>query len=100
MIGGMLVLFGFSPNNIQSTTTQLALLYILGAVLSTNPAATALLTQYVLLNQQTIGTFTYTLSGGETITLISPWIPFSVIYLALTAIVFALAVHRVRQIEN
>lgn len=100
MIGGILVLFGFSPNNIQSTTTQLALLYILGAALSTNPAATALLTQYVLLNQQTIGTFTYTLAGGETITLISPWIPFSIIYLTLTAIVFALAVHRVRQIEN
>lgn len=100
MIGGVLVMFGFSINNVQSSTTQIAMLYVLGAIICTNPAATALLTQYVLLNQQTIGLFSYTLSGGETITLISPWIPFTALYLILTVIFFALSVRRVNTFEN
>lgn len=100
MIGGLLLMFGFSINNVQSSIPQVALLYVFGAVICTNPAATALLTQYVLLNQQTVGTFAYTLSGGETITLISPWIPFTALYLFLTVIFFALAVRRVRIVEN
>jgi len=100
MIGGLALMLGFSINNVQSSTPQIALLYLLGAVICINPAATALLTQYVLLNQQTIGTFSYTLSGGETITLISPWIPFTVLYVGLTVIFFTLAVRRMRSIEN
>lgn len=54
----------------------------------------------MLLNQQTIGLFSYTLSGGETVTLISPWIPFTALYLVLTVIFFALSVRRVNTIEN
>lgn len=100
MVGAMLLMFGFSFNNVQSSTPQIALLYLLGALICTNPAATALMTQWVLLNQQTIGAFTYTLAGGETITLISPWIPFTALYLTLTLIFFVLAVRRVRTIEN
>lgn len=100
MVGAVLLMFGFSFNNVQSSTPQIALLYLLGALICTNPAATALMTQWVLLNQQTIGAFTYTLAGGETITLISPWIPFTALYLALTLIFFVLAVRRVRTIEN
>lgn len=100
MVGAVLLMFGFSFNNVQSSTPQIALLYLLGALICTNPAATALMTQWVLLNQQTIGAFTYTLAGGETITLISPWIPFTALYLTLTLIFFVLAVRRVRTIEN
>lgn len=100
VVGAVLLMFGFSFNNVQSSTPQIALLYLLGALICTNPAATALMTQWVLLNQQTIGAFTYTLAGGETITLISPWIPFTALYLALTLIFFVLAVRRVRTIEN
>lgn len=100
MVGAVLLMFGFSFNNVQSSTPQIALLYLLGALICTNPAATALMTQWVLLNQQTIGAFTYTLAGGETITLISPWIPLTALYLTLTLIFFVLAVRRVRTIEN
>lgn len=100
MIGGVLVMFGFPINNIQPSTAQIAMLYVLGAVICANPAATALLTQYVLLNQQTISLFSYTLSGGETITLISPWIPFTVLYLTLTVIFLALSIRRVNAVEN
>lgn len=100
VVGAVLLMFGFSFNNVQSSTPQIALLYLLGALICTNPAATALMTQWVLLNQQTIGAFTYTLAGGETITLISPWIPFTALYLTLTLIFFVLAVRRVRTIEN
>ena len=100
MVSAVLLMFGFSFSNVQSSTPQIALLYLLGALICTNPAATALMTQWVLLNQQTIGAFTYTLAGGETITLISPWIPFTALYLTLTLIFFVLAVRRVRTIEN
>jgi len=100
MVGAVLLMFGFSINNVQSSAPQIALLYLLGALICTNPAATALLTQYVLLNRQTIGTFSYTFTGGETITLVSPWIPFTALYLTLTLIFFVLAVRRVRTVEN
>ncbi len=79
---------------------EAALLYFAGGILSTNPPATALLTQYVLLNQRTIGVFDYTLNNGDSITLISPWIPFTILYGILTVVFFALAVRRVRRQEE
>jgi hypothetical protein len=68
--------------------------------LCTNPAATALITQYLLINQRTVTTFSYTLNNGDTITLISPWIPFIVLYFLLTLLFFWLAVRRVNVIEH
>jgi len=39
MIGGVLVMFGFSINNVQSSTSQIAILYVLGAVICTKPGS-------------------------------------------------------------
>lgn len=96
----LLGMTGVSFNGGQSRETQLVLIYAIGFVLCTNPVATALLTQYILVNQRTIGTFSYTLSGGGSVTLISPWIPFTIIYLILTVIFFYLAVRRVGRLEE
>ncbi len=100
ILGAIMLLFGFSLSDVQSSDTEVALLYISGGLLSLNPAATALLTQYILLNQRTVGLFPYTLSGGDEVTLISPWIPFTVIYLLLTVVFFVLAVRRVHHLEE
>jgi ABC-2 type transport system permease protein len=96
LFGAMIVL-GISFTNVWSSNSQVALLYFLGFLLSTNPGGTALLTQYILLNRGTVGTFSYTLANGDTITLISPWIPFTILYLGLTVLFFFLAVRQVRR---
>ncbi len=100
ILGSILLVLGTSTSGWQSMPGEVVLLYVIGAVLCTNPAATALLTQYVLLNEHTLGTFSYTLSSGQTIPLISPWIPFTVLYLALTVVFFVLAVRRNQTIER
>jgi ABC-2 type transport system permease protein len=100
VLGAIMLLFGFSLSDVRSSNTDIALLYFSGGLLSLNPAATAVLTQYILLNQRTVGVFSYTLSGGDKVTLISPWIPFTVIYLLLTVVFFVLAVRRVRHLEE
>ncbi len=100
LLGATMLIAGFSVDNVGSSTAEVAMLYITGIVLSTNPAAVALLTQYLLISRQTLTTFTFTLSSGDSVTLISPWIPFIIIYVTLTAVFFALAVRRVRQIEE
>jgi ABC-2 type transport system permease protein len=100
ILGAIMLLFGFSLSDVQSSNVEIALLYISGGLLSLNPAATALLTQYILLNQRTVGVFSYTLSGGNNVTLISPWIPFTIVYLLLTVVFFVLAVRRVHRLEE
>ena len=100
LLGVIMLILGFSLDTVGSSTAQIVMLYVAGGILCTNPPATALLTQYVLLNQRTMGTFSYTLSGGESVTLISPWIPFTLLYLALTVVFYVLSVRRARRIEE
>jgi ABC-2 type transport system permease protein len=100
LLGALMLILGFSLDSVGSSTTQIVMLYVAGGILSSNPAATALLTQYILLNQRTIGTFSYTLAGGDRVTLISPWIPFTVLYLILTVVFFLLSVRRARRLED
>ncbi|MBN2304949.1 MAG: hypothetical protein JXQ72_10750 [Anaerolineae bacterium] len=100
LLGAIMLILGLSLDGGYSSQTEIAMLYVVGIVLSTNPAATALLTQYVLLNQRSIGLFEYTLDSGDTVTLISPWIPFSILYVLLAVVFFVLAVRRVRRVEE
>jgi len=100
LLGAVMLILGFSLDHVGSSPTQIAMLYVAGGILSSNPPATALLTQYILLNQRTIGTFSYTLAGGDKVTLISPWIPFTALYLILTVVFFLLSVRRARVIEE
>ena len=100
ILGAVMLIVNFSLDNVRDSTTQIVMLYITGGVLSTNPAATALLTQYILINQRTMGTFDYTLSSGSTVTLISPWIPFTIVYVVLTLLFFVLSVRRVHVIDE
>ncbi|MBN1681901.1 MAG: hypothetical protein JW966_16610 [Anaerolineae bacterium] len=100
LLGSVMLVFGLSLNDMPSSQAEIIALVIVGGVLSSNSAATALLTQSILINQQSAGTYTYTLSNGDTITLLSPWIPFTLVYLTLTIVFFLLAVRRVKVVER
>ena len=66
-----------------------------------NPITTALQTQTLLVERQIVGIWTLTLaSDGSTIPMISPWIPFCVLYIVLAAILIALAIRRAGQVEG
>ena len=97
LVGVVMLLADFSLDDAGNTSTEIGLLYGTGAALSLNPAATAVLTQYLLVNQRATGLFSYTLVNGDDVTLISPWIPFTAMYALLTLVFFILAVRRVRQ---
>jgi ABC-type transport system involved in multi-copper enzyme maturation permease subunit len=100
ILGSIVLVLGITSGGAVPSSSEALLVYLFGFLLCTNPAVTAVLTQYVLLNEHTLGLFSYTLSGGETIPLISPWIPFTLIYAGLTVLFFVLSVRRVRMIEN
>lgn len=100
VLGAIMLIFDFSFSGVGSSDLEITLLYVMGGLLSLNPAATALLTQYILLNQRTVGVFSYTLSGGDTALLISPWIPFTLVYLLLTVVFFVLTVRHVWQVKE
>ncbi|MCS7070977.1 MAG: ABC transporter permease, partial [Anaerolinea sp.] len=78
-----------------------AMIVYAGSILtSLNPAATALATQQVLLERQSLGFWSYTLAtSGATIPLVSPWIPFIVIYLGISAALIVLAIRRIQSTE-
>lgn len=96
--GIVMLIIGFSLDTV--TSSEIALLYISGLILSTNPAITAGLTQYFLINRRTLTVFSYTLGSGDTVTLVSPWIPFTVIYVVLSIVFFVLTVRNVRHIDE
>ncbi len=53
---------------------------------SINPIAAGLSSQDLLVNQRVLGLWSYTLrSDGSTIPLVSPWISFTIVYLAVSA---------------
>jgi len=97
ILGSIVFAFGVSVQSVNSTDSQRIMLYAMGFAL---PAVTALLTQYILINQGTVGIFEYQLSNQQTVHLISPWIPFTILYLALTVLFFYLSVRRVAVIEE
>lgn len=81
---------------------QAAATYLLLFIYSTNPLMTAFLTREFLLNNQAVGVFQQqfiTTSGNYTLTLVSPWIIFTVLYLLLALVLLVLTVRRVRRID-
>lgn len=100
ILGMVMLMLGVSIDSIDSPTTQTIVLYGVGLLLSSNPIATALLTQNILLDQGSITTFSYTLTNGDSLTLVSPWIPFTVIYAIFTLVFFVLAVRRIGQLDE
>lgn len=76
------------------------LTYLQLILVSMNPVAAAVTTQELLINQQVVGFYTETLSDGSTIPLVSPWISFTILYLAASALLVVFTVRSTRKVED
>jgi ABC-2 type transport system permease protein len=83
---------------------QALCLYLFLVLVATNPLATALATQYWLIDKQNALFFTQPLTDYTTglttqVPMVSPWILFTLFYLLVSAIFVYRAVRRVRRID-
>lgn len=78
-----------------------AMLLLAGWLLvSINPIATAILTEAMLLDQQTAFLFRVPLSNGVSIRLLSPWIPYLLANLMFSLGLLWISILRVRRVER
>lgn len=84
----------------DSAVVEAILIYLGAFLVSLNPILTALSTQQLLVEQQTIGFWTATLRDGTLIPLASPWISFTIIYVLISTLLIVLSVRRMRRIEE
>jgi ABC-2 type transport system permease protein len=81
-----------------------ALIYIGGFLLSTNPIATIILSEVVLIEEQTLFFFKMSLPVTNApvtdIWLISPWVVYVLFYLLIALLAYWLSVRRVRRTEQ
>ncbi len=79
---------------------QIAMLMFLWSLVCLNPAATAVASEVILVNSHSVWGFSQTVGPSTTIWLVSPWMPYSLIYLLLSVLLFVLAVQRVRRTDR
>jgi ABC-type transport system involved in multi-copper enzyme maturation permease subunit len=106
-LGLPLILLALVPLNsflfYNSTPGPLAQsILILGfwALVSINPIATAIATEVILVEEQTIWFFDAPLTNGVTLPLVSPWIPFILFCLVMGALMILLSILAVRRSER
>lgn len=76
------------------------LIYLQQFVISLNPITAGLGTQTLLINQQTLGFWSQTLSSnGGSIPVASPWISFTILYLVISAVLITLSIRQIRRTE-
>jgi ABC-type transport system involved in multi-copper enzyme maturation permease subunit len=80
--------------------TQAALILSFWALISVNPIATAIATEIILVEEQTIWFFDVPLVNGSPLPLISPWIPFVIFCLVLGALMILVSILAVRRSER
>lgn len=99
---GILILEAASSNLLNPLTpgAEAALISIGWALVCTNPLAAGIATEAILLEEQSLISFSPTISNGVTITLISPWIPFVIIYLIGSVLLLLSAARFVRRLEK
>jgi hypothetical protein len=85
---------------LASPFLETLLAYLRFVMTALNPVTTALTSQQVLIERQSIGFYPYTLSStGGNIPLVSPWALFTGMYLVASAVLILAAVRRTRR-EN
>ena len=90
-------LFFIRAGSALSPITETIVRYIDLLLTSINPIAAGLSAQDLLVNQRVLGLWSYTLqSNGSTIPLISPWISFTIVYLAVSAVLIVLTIRSTR----
>ena len=87
-----------SPN---FTTFQQAMLVVLGwVVIASNPLATAIATEVILLEEQSAFLFVLPLNNAYSLPLPSPWIPYVILYLLLSFVLLVISTRMVRRSEK
>jgi ABC-2 type transport system permease protein len=76
------------------------LVFIGWLIISVNPLATALVTEYLLIEEQSIFIATLPLIANTNFPILSPWIGYTLIYLVLSYIFMVLSIHITRQVER
>ena len=96
---GSAVFSGVNGPNL--TTFQQAMLVILGwAVVASNPMATAIATEVILLEEQSAFVYMLPLSNGYTLPLPSPWIPYIILYFLISVVLLLLSTRLVQRAER
>lgn len=90
----------FFTNTTPSTLTLTVLLYIFWTLISTNPIGTAIATEYVLISQHSSLYFNVPLNNGVTVYLVSPWMPYVLFCLGLSALMVLASIAAVRRAER
>lgn len=90
----------FAEPLLSGGDNELFLLLLVGTIVVINPAATMIATQSILQDQQSLWVFETRLSNGETVTLPSPWIVFTLLYIVLTVIIFMITTQRLKRIDT
>lgn len=78
---------------------ELIMTYIQLLVASTNPIATAILTELILLEHSTLFIFTETVSNGIIFPLISPWLLYTGLFLLATLLLVAGSIRKLKQYQ-
>jgi hypothetical protein len=97
-----LVLAGFASAAAFSDQprAEMILQYLFYALSATNPVTAGVVTEITLQQHGSIWVFTQTLSDGTPYPVLSPWIPFIVVYLGATIALITASVRQIRQIEE
>lgn len=92
-----LVFVGIGGNQTPPWAVQVALIYLGGFLLCTNPFLAAILTEVVLLEKQTAFFFKVTVTAGHDVWLVSPWIVYTASSLLLGLILLVWSVWLVKR---
>ncbi len=96
----LLSMFLYGVSNLGQPVLEAVLNYGTILLASTNPIATAVATELTLQQYGAVFTYTEVLSNGTNITLISPWIVYTFVYVIGSLVMMGLTVRKVRQIES
>jgi hypothetical protein len=79
---------------------EIAVFVTFGLIACTNPLATAVLTEIVIQQKNTVFFFTQTFSNGVSVLLPAPWIVYTIIYLVLSVILIRSSVALVDKVDS
>jgi glucan phosphoethanolaminetransferase (alkaline phosphatase superfamily) len=85
---------------VNQPTLEAVAILIFGLIACTNPLATAVLTEIVIQQKNSVFVFSQTLSNGVSIPLPSPWIVYTILYILLTVWLVWLSVRTVRKVDT
>ena len=89
-----------SQTGVPSVEAEMTRNTILWLLISLSPLSAGVATLATLLENQTALTMTMTLSNGTSVTYLSPWIMYSIVYLLLSLFLIWLSVRAVKRVDK